>query len=138
MTATQPNPNRRQFMRRVGCATLGASAVGAAGLASSTQPANALVITGTTALLAGGAIAGAAGGAGLAYLARDEIESVLGQGEDLSGYTGKEALRTQIEEQSLTMQTVDERVFTSIENNLVNSETKRSPSRRERLRRSKR
>jgi len=102
---------------------LGASAVGAAGLASSTQPANALVITGTTALLAGGAIAGAAGGAGLAYLARDEIESVLGQGEDLSGYTGKEALRTQIEEQSLTMQTVDERVFTSIENNLVNSET---------------
>jgi hypothetical protein len=81
------------------------------------------VITGTTALLVGGAIAGAAGGAGLAYLARDEIESVLGQGEDLSGYTGKEALRTQIEEQSLTMQTVDERVFTSIENNLANSET---------------
>jgi hypothetical protein len=81
------------------------------------------VITGTTALLAGGAIAGAAGGAGLAYLARDEIESVLGQGEDLSGYTGKDALRTQIEEQSLTMETVDERVFTSIENNLANSET---------------
>ena len=109
-------------MRRVGCATLGASAVGA-GLASSTQPANAFVITGSAALLAGGAIAGAAGGAGLAYLARDEIESVLGQGEDLSGYTGKEALRTQIEEQSLTMRTVDERVFTSIENNLANSET---------------
>ena len=73
-------------MRRVGCATLGASAVGAAGLASSTQPANAFVITGTTALLAGGAIAGAAGGAGLAYLARDNIEDILGQGEDLSGY----------------------------------------------------
>jgi len=110
-------------MRRVSATTLGASAVGAAGLASSTQPANAFVITGSAALLAGGAIAGAAGGAGLAYLARDEIESVLGQGEDLSGYTGKEALRTQIEEQSLTMQTVDERVFTSIENNLANSET---------------
>jgi hypothetical protein len=81
------------------------------------------VITGSAALLAGGAIAGAAGGAGLAYLARDQIEGILGQGEDLSGYTGKEALRTQIEEQSLTMRTVDERVFTSIENNLANSET---------------
>jgi hypothetical protein len=110
-------------MRRVGATTLGASAVGAAGLQASTQPANALVISGTAALLAGGAIAGAAAGAGLAYLARDEIESILGQGEDLSGYTGKEALRTQIEEQSLTMQTVDERVFTSIKNNLANSET---------------
>jgi len=90
--------------------------VGAAGLASSAQPANAPVITGTTALLAGGAIAGAAGGAGLASSPTSlatKIESVLGQGEDLSGYTGKEeALRTQIEEQSLTMQTVDERVFT--------------------------
>jgi len=115
--------NRRQFMHRVGAATLGASTVGAAGIRSSTQPANAFVISGSAALLVGGAIAGAAGGAGLAYLARDEIESVLGQGENLSGYTGKEALRTQIEEQSLSMQTVDERVFTSIENNLANSET---------------
>ena len=115
--------NRRQLMRRVGAATLGASAVGVGGIRSSTQPANALVITGTTALLAGGAIAGAAGGAGLAYLARDNIEGILGQGEDLSGYTGKDALQVQIKEQSLTMQTVDERVFSSIENNLVNSET---------------
>ena len=49
---------RRTFVKGIG-----ASAVGAAGLASSTQPANALVITGTTALLVGGAIAGAAGGA---------------------------------------------------------------------------
>ena len=85
---------RRPFLKGIG-----ASAVGAAGLASSTQPANAFVITGTTALLVGGAIAGAAGGAGLAYLARDEIESVLGQGEDLSGYTGKDALIAQIKEQ---------------------------------------
>ena len=115
--------NRRQFMRRAGAATLGASAVGAGGIRSTAQPASALVITGTAALLAGGAIAGAAAGAGLAYLARDNIEDILGQGEDLSGYTGKEALRTQIEEQSLTMQTVDERVFTSIRNNLANSET---------------
>ena len=115
--------NRRQFMRRAGAVTLGAGTAGAAGIRSSTQPADAFVISGTAALLAGGVIAGAAAGAGLAYLARDEIESILGQGEDLSGYTGKEALRTQIEEQSLTMQTVDERVFTSIQNNLENSET---------------
>ena len=115
--------NRRQFMRRAGAATLGASAVGAGGIRSTAQPASALVITGTAALLAGGAIAGAAAGAGLAYLARDNIEGILGQGEDLSKYTGKEALRTRIEEQSLTMQTVDKRVFTSIENNLANSET---------------
>ena len=82
--AARDRVGRRTFLKGIG-----ASAVGAAGLASSTQPANALVITGTTALLVGGAIAGAAGGAGLAYLARDEIESVLGQGENLSGYTGK-------------------------------------------------
>ena len=81
MTSQSNNPNRRQFMHRLGATTLGASAVGAAGIRLSTQPANALVITGTTALLAGGAIAGAAAGAGLAYLARDEIESVLGQGD---------------------------------------------------------
>ena len=49
--------NRRQFLGRVGATTLGASAVGVAGIRSSTQPANALVITGTTALLVGGAIA---------------------------------------------------------------------------------
>jgi hypothetical protein len=75
------------------------------------------------ALLAGGAIAGAAAGAGLAYLARDNIEDILGQGEDLSGYTGIDALKTKIEDQAVTMKTVDERVFTSIENNLANSET---------------
>ena len=121
MTPQPNNPNRRQFMRRVGATTLGASAVGTAGIRLSTQPANAFV--GTTALLAGGAIAATAAGAALGYLTRDNIEGILGQGEDLSGYTGKEALRTRIEEQSLTMQTVDKRVFTSIRNNLANSET---------------
>ena len=48
--------NRRQLMRRVGATTLGVSAVGVPGLHASTQPANALVITGTTALLAGGGV----------------------------------------------------------------------------------
>ena len=115
--------NRRQFMRRAGAATLGASAVGAGGIRSTAQPADALVISGTAALLAGGAIAATAAGAALGYLTRDNIEGILGQGEDLSGYTGKEALRTRIEDQSLTMQTVDKRVFASIRNNLANSET---------------
>lgn len=109
---------RRTFVKG-----LGASAVGAAGLASTTDSADALAVSGTAAIAIGGAVAGAAGGAGLAYLARDQIEGLLGESENLSGYTGKDALRTQIYTQAQQLLTVDERVMTSITNNLSTSET---------------
>lgn len=109
---------RRTFVKG-----LGASTVAAVGLATGTDSADAFVISGTAAIGLGAAAAGAAGGAGLAYLARNHIEGLLGESEDLSGYTGADALKTQIRAQATQMLTVDERVMTSIENNLANSET---------------
>ena len=109
---------RRSFVKG-----LGASTVGALGFATGTDSADAFVISGSTALALGGLAVSAAGGAGVAYLARNKIEGILGQGENLSGYTGKDALMTQIFAQAKNMKTVDERVMTSIENNLANSET---------------
>ena len=109
---------RRSFVKG-----LGASAVGAVGLATGTDSADAFVISGTAAIGLGAAAAGAAGGAGLAYLARNQIEGLLGQGEDLSGYTGADALKSRIHTDVLNMKSTDERVMTSIRNNLANSET---------------
>ena len=109
---------RRSFVKG-----LGASAVGAAGLTTGTDSADAFIVSGSTALAIGGLAASAAGGAGLAYLARDQIDDILGNNEDMSGYTGADALVSSIHENALNMKSTDERVMTSIENNLANSET---------------
>ncbi|MDB2237575.1 hypothetical protein [Halorubrum ezzemoulense] len=113
----------RRLGRRTFVKGLGASAVGAAGLASSTESADAFAITGTAAIGLAGLSAGALGGAGLAYMMRDNLEGVLGDGENLSGYTGADALMSRIHSQARNMKSANERIMTTIENNLANSET---------------
>ncbi|MDB2239663.1 hypothetical protein [Halorubrum ezzemoulense] len=66
---------------------------------------------------------GAAGGAvALGYLMNEAIDAFTGSQKDYSGYTGIDALRKGIYEDAVEAASVDERVMTSIENNLLNSE----------------
>ncbi|QAS68905.1 VP4 precursor [Halorubrum pleomorphic virus 11] len=57
----------------------------------------------------------------LAYLAVAGAEKYLGNTADYSGYTGKDALHAAVYEGALEMKSADERVMTSIENNIATS-----------------
>ncbi|QAS68824.1 VP4 precursor [Halorubrum pleomorphic virus 10] len=57
----------------------------------------------------------------LAYLAVAGAEKYLGDTRDYSGYTGGDALHAAIYEGALNMKSADERVMTSIENNISTS-----------------
>ena len=57
----------------------------------------------------------------LGYLAVAGAEKYLGDSRDYSGYTGGDALHLQLEKGALAMKSANERVMTSIQNNLVNS-----------------
>lgn len=72
------------------------------------------------------ALAGAAAAAGLGYMAyevgKGNIEIAHGDNGDYSGYTGGTALIDDITAGVVEMQSADERVLTSIRNNIANSE----------------
>ena len=64
----------------------------------------------------------AAGGAALGYLMSEAADKYLGDTRDYSGYTGADALKAAVAEGAMTMKSADERVMTSIKNNLANSQ----------------
>ncbi|QZP39839.1 hypothetical protein [Halobaculum magnesiiphilum] len=71
-------------------------------------------------VLAGVALAGAAG---VGYLGGSYLEdNYLGDSRDYSGYTGSDALKSAIQEGATSMKVADEKVMTSIQNNIANSQ----------------
>lgn len=108
---------RRELFRRGGTIAAGATATVTVG--SRTVPRFSPV--GRAAAIAPAIPIGiAAGAAGLAYLSGTEYWP--GNDEDYSGYTGADALQQAIYEGALEMESADERVMTSIENNIQNSD----------------
>lgn len=64
----------------------------------------------------------AAGGAAIGYLASEAADYFLGDERDYSTYTGEEALRSELMVGAAEMQSADERVMTSISNNVTNAD----------------
>lgn len=115
-TATQAKSGmtRRGVMRKAAIGTgatlgvgYGAGRTGAIGGASAIAP----IVVGS-----------AAGGAALGYLVQKGADLFLGDSRDYSGYTGIEALKTEVRRGVRQMQSANERVMTSIQNNVVNSQ----------------
>lgn len=115
MTATQPDSRpkltRRGVMKTTAVGIGSAATLGVAGTGNARAVAPAVLGV------------GAAGAAALGYLINEGVDKFLGSSKDLSGFTGADALKAQIKEEVLQMKSADERVMTSIENNLANSET---------------
>lgn len=111
--AETTNLTRRQAMRGlVGGAA--AVTVGSTGINYSTREAQAIAPAIP--------IVGFAAGAAIAYLMDSDTTPYLGDERDYSGYTGGTALKTAIREASVKMRSADERVMTSISNNITNSQ----------------
>lgn len=110
---------RRQLFRRGGTIAAGAAATVTVG--SRTVPRYSPV--GRAAAVAPAVAIGiVAGAAAIAYIGGKAADAYLGDSEDYSGYTGADALRTATQEGIVEMKSADERVMTSIENNIANSE----------------
>ena len=115
-TATQADGmTRRGVMRRAVIASGATVGVGAAGSRTG-------AIGGASAIAPAVGLGAAAGAGALAYLIKEGAENILGGKRNLDGYTGPEALKAAVKESALAMDSADERVMTSIENNLTNSE----------------
>jgi hypothetical protein len=67
--------------------------------------------------------AGAAGAAGLGYAFYKKAKQFLGDQRDYSDFTGDDALQRELVVGSKRLQSADERVLTSLRNNLTNSKT---------------
>lgn len=121
MTATQPDSDRqisrRGVLRKGTAVGVGSAATIGGASRMGASPVGSAAAVGP--LLAAGAAAGAAG---LGYLMYRKVDNYLGSNKDLTGYTGKDALLNQLEEEVLLMKSADERVMTSIQNNIANSE----------------
>lgn len=111
-TSSGMGMGRRRFMH-AGAAGAGALAVGAGSTQTRFSP-----IGNAAAVVPLAPIGIAAGGAALGYLTGEAADLFFGDEKDLSGYTGADALHTRIEEGALAMKSADERVMTSIENNI--------------------
>ncbi|TKX50083.1 hypothetical protein EXE49_07890 [Halorubrum sp. ASP121] len=120
MTTTQLDDDRtftrRGVMRKAAAVGVGSAATigGASRMGGSP--------VGSAAAIAPLGVGAAAGAAALGYLINEGVDVFTGPDRDYSNYTGKNALESSIKEDFLEMKSVDERVMTSIENNLVNSE----------------
>lgn len=71
--------------------------------------------------IAGAAVGVAAGGAAVGYLANEAADKYLGDERDYSNYTGADALKTEVDAGLTQMASADERVMTSIQNNVTHS-----------------
>ena len=106
----------RSVGRRTFVKGLGASAATVAGLSRSGAVQNASAVIPLIPL------GPAAAGAGLGYLVNEGVDRFLGDERDYSGYTGADALTTEIRTGVTQMRSADERVMTSVQNNLQNSQ----------------
>lgn len=117
--AGQSLMSRRGLMRRG--ATIAGGAAATATVGSRTVPRFSPI--GRAAAIAPVAVLGvAAGAAGVAYLGGALHERYLGDSRDYSGYTGADALHNEVVTGATEMQSADERVMTSIENNIAHSQ----------------
>jgi len=107
--------NRRQFL--AGAAGAGATAA----VGSRTVPRYSPVGR-ASAVLPLAPIGVVAGGAAIGYFMGKGITKYLGDERDYSDYTGKNALHQELAVGMTEMKSADERVMTSIENNLANSQ----------------
>jgi predicted ThiF/HesA family dinucleotide-utilizing enzyme len=101
---------RRTFLKGA-AATAGVATVGTQGQFGTARAALPLVPIGI-----------AAGGAAVGYLAGEAADRYLGDDRDYSGYTGADALKTEISTGAMEMLSADERVMTSIQNNITTSQ----------------
>jgi hypothetical protein len=108
-----PDISRRRFMQ----ATAGAATVGA--VSTSAPPRYSPVGRAQAQVVAAG-IGIAVGAAALGYVAGRIDDHEGGDDRDYSNYTGADALRTEVEEGGLSMRSADERVMTTISNNVEN------------------
>lgn len=120
MTATQSDSDReisrRGVLRKATAVGVGSAAtVGGAHRMGVSPVGSARAIAPIVAL-------GYAGAAGLGYLMYKNAEKATGDSRDYSSFTGANALKLSIYEDALTMKSADERVMTSIQNNVQNSE----------------
>ncbi|WP_147438045.1 hypothetical protein [Halorubrum sp. Atlit-28R] len=116
MTTTQLDDDRtftrRGVMRKAAAVGVGSAATigGASRMGGSP--------VGSAAAIAPLGVGAAAGAAALGYLINEGVDLFTGPDRDYSNYTGKNALESSIKEDFLELKSVDERVMTSIENNL--------------------
>lgn len=108
--------SRRTFIRGAGAAT-GAVIVGGGSASLDRGPVQ--ESEAIAPLVAGAAVAG---GYAIAYLMNEAADKYLGDTRDYSGYTGENALHQEIKAGSLQMKSADERVLTSLQNNLTNAD----------------
>lgn len=113
MTATQSD--NEQTLTRRGVLKTTAVGVGSAATIGTLGVGSAAAIAPVVAL-------GYAGAVGLGYLMFRNAEKATGEKKDYSGYTGLEALKTGIYEDALEAKSTDERVMTSIRNNIQSSQ----------------
>ncbi|RQG87030.1 twin-arginine translocation signal domain-containing protein [Natrarchaeobius halalkaliphilus] len=122
--AQRPQPtemddcSRRQFLGRTATAGGAVAAIGAGGhkIAPQHSPIGRAQALAPVAPIGAGAAAGALG-----YLITEGVDRILGDDRDYSGYTGSEALHQNIMTGAAEMNSADERVMTSIENNITHS-----------------
>ncbi|MFA9516332.1 hypothetical protein ACERIT_03800 [Halopenitus sp. H-Gu1] len=115
MTTKTPNPSltRRGLLRKGTAATVATLGVGASASRLDRSPvgdAKALAPLGVMAAV------------GLTYLAYKGATKILGDNRDYSTYTGADALHQEIHVGAAEMDSADERVMTSIQNNITNSQ----------------
>ena len=120
MTATQSDDDqsftRRGVMRKATAVGVGSAAtIGGAHRMGVSPVGSARAIAPVVAL-------GYAGAIGLGYLMYKNAETATGGQKVYSGYTGLDALKTNVYADVLEAKSADERVMTSIENNLTSSE----------------
>ena len=108
-----PTISKRQFLKG---ATVGAGSLAAGGVSLNYSTRNA------RALAPAIPIAGFAVGAAIAYLVDSGVDPYVGDSRDYSGYQGATALETAMVEGATNMQSANERVMTSIQNNIQNSQ----------------
>jgi len=108
--------NRRTFLKAT-AATVGVGAASTVAPRSPIGRADALACGGVC--IAGAA--GLAGGAALGYLMNEGADALLGDEKDYSGYTGGDALISNVKTGALELASTEERVLTSIQNNVQNS-----------------
>mgnify|MGYP006272566671 CR=1 FL=1 len=124
MTATQPDDERtftrRGVLKKTAVGAGSAATIGTLGVGSAATIGTLGV--GSAAAIAPLVAAGYAGAIGLGYLMYRNAEKETGQEQDYSNFTGGEALKRGIYEDALSTISANERVLTSISNNVKNSE----------------
>ena len=123
-TATQARFTRRGVLTKT-AAGIGTAAAVSAGMEQSdvsgpVGEADAALCGGLC--IAGAAVGVAAGGAAIGYLASEAADKYLGDTRDYSDYTGGSALKTEVRTGAADMAVANEKVMTSVSNNVTTSE----------------